>query len=71
MEESRLRSRGSMAFQRATTAFRWLRDHYVIITVVSGAILIIMGVMILSGELTQLNIQAQKLVNDLGLNFLF
>ncbi len=61
----------AVAFQRATNTFRWLRDHYVVITVISGAILIGMGILILSGELTRLNIEAQKIVNDLGLNFLF
>lgn len=61
----------ALAFDRATVAFRWLRDRWAIISVVSGAILIAMGVMILTGELTQLNIEAQKLLNELGLDFLY
>ena len=58
----------AVAFDRATTAFRWLRDRYVIVTAISGAILIVMGLMLYTGELKQLNIQAQQWLDDLGLN---
>ena len=33
----------AVAFDRATTAFRWLRDRYLLVTAVSGAMLIAMG----------------------------
>ena len=59
----------AVAFTRATTAFRWLRDHYLVITAVSGLILITMGVMLFTGELSNLNIKAQEWLDDLGLNF--
>jgi cytochrome c-type biogenesis protein len=59
----------AVAFTRMTTAFRWLRNHYLIITALSGVILIVMGVMLFTGELTQLNIKAQNWLDDLGLNF--
>ena len=59
----------AVAFTRMTTAFRWLRDHYLIITALSGLILITMGVLLFTGELTQLNIKAQDWLDDLGLNF--
>jgi cytochrome c-type biogenesis protein len=58
----------AVAFSRATTAFRWLRDRYVIVTAISGAVLITMGVLLFTGELTQLNIEAQQALNDLHLN---
>ncbi|MDX6727150.1 MAG: cytochrome c-type biosis protein [Baekduia sp.] len=61
----------AVAFDRATTAFRWLRDRHVLITAVSGAVLIIMGVLILSGELTTLNQKAQHTLSGLGLDFLY
>jgi cytochrome c-type biogenesis protein len=61
----------AVAFDRATAAFRWLRDHYVIVTAISGLILIGMGVLILSGELTRLNVQAQHLLQRLHLDFLY
>ena len=58
----------AIAFQRATRVFRWLRDHYTLITVVSGSVLILMGVLIFTGELTQLNVEAQRLLEKLGLD---
>ena len=61
----------AVAFDRATTAFRWLRDHHVIVTAISGAILIVMGLLILSGELTTLNSKAQHALSNLGLDFLY
>jgi cytochrome c-type biogenesis protein len=61
----------ALAFDRATSAFRWIRDRYLIVTAVSGCVLILMGVLILTGELTQLNVEAQRLLSDLGLDFLY
>jgi cytochrome c-type biogenesis protein len=59
----------AFAFTRAWGAFRWLRDRYVIVTAVSGVILIGMGVLLLSGELTRLNIEAQQALDKIGLDF--
>ena len=61
----------ALAFDRATSAFRWIREHYVLVTGVSGAVLVLMGVLMLTGELTRLNVQAQSLLQDLGLDFLY
>jgi cytochrome c-type biogenesis protein len=61
----------ALAFDRATTAFRWIRTRYVLVTAVSGAVLVFMGVLMLTGELTRLNIQAQALLHDMGLDFLY
>ncbi len=61
----------AVAFDRATTGFSWIRTHYMLVTAVSGAILVFMGVLMLTGELTRLNIQAQAWLNDLGLDFLY
>jgi cytochrome c-type biogenesis protein len=61
----------ALAFDRATTAFRWIRDRYLLVTAVSGCVLIAMGVLILTGELTELNVQAQRALSDLGLDFLY
>jgi cytochrome c-type biogenesis protein len=61
----------AIAFNRASGAFRWLRDHYLWVTGISGVILIVMGVLVFTGELTQLNAQAQKLLNDIGLDFIY
>ena len=61
----------AVAFHRATTVFRWLRDRYVIITAVSGAVLIAMGVLIFTGEMTALNTDAQRFLEKLGLDGLY
>jgi cytochrome c-type biogenesis protein len=59
----------AVAFTRMTTAFRWLRDRYLIITAISGVILIAMGVLLFTGELQRLNIEAQNALDNLGINF--
>jgi cytochrome c-type biogenesis protein len=59
----------AIAFTRATSAFRWLRDRYLIITAISGVVLIAMGVLLFTGELTTLNLKAQNALDDVGLNF--
>ena len=61
----------AIAFDRATTAFGWIREHYMLVTALSGCVLIVMGTLILTGELTQLNVQAQKALSNLGLDFLY
>jgi cytochrome c-type biogenesis protein len=58
----------ALAFSRMTTAFAVIKRHYAAIMAGAGAILIAMGVLILTGEFFQLNVQAQRLTSDLGLN---
>jgi cytochrome c-type biogenesis protein len=59
----------AVAFTRMTAAFRWLRDRYLVVTAISGCVLIAMGVLLFTGELARLNIEAQRALDDLGLNF--
>ena len=61
----------AVAFDRATGAWKWLRDHYLAVTCISGAILIVMGIMILTGEITRLNVEAQKFLDGLGLDGIY
>jgi cytochrome c-type biogenesis protein len=61
----------SLAFDRATGAFRWIRDRYLVVTAISGVVLIIMGTLMLTGELTRLNIEAQQFLERIGLDFLY
>lgn len=61
----------ALAFDRATSAFAWIRNRYLLVTAVSGCVLIAMGVLILTGELTELNVRAQRALSDLGLDFLY
>jgi cytochrome c-type biogenesis protein len=57
----------ALAFDRFTGAFRWLRDHYTVITVVSGAILVAVGVLVYQHEMTRLAAEARDLADSLGL----
>jgi cytochrome c-type biogenesis protein len=59
----------ALAFSRVTGVFRFFRDHYAVITVVSGVILVAMGVLLWTNELTRLNNDALTLLDNLGLNF--
>jgi cytochrome c-type biogenesis protein len=59
----------SLAFSRMTTAFDAVKRHYAVIIGAGGAILIVMGVLVYTGELFQLNIEAQQLLDSVGLNF--
>jgi cytochrome c-type biogenesis protein len=61
----------AIAFNRMTTVFAVVKRHYAAIVATGGAILVVMGVLIWTGELTQLNIEAQKLLNSVGLDFLY
>ena len=58
----------AVAFNRATTTFSWLRDRWTIVTAISGVVLIAMGVLLLTGELTRLNVEAQQALDSIGLN---
>ncbi len=61
----------AVAFNRMTTVFTVVKRHYAAIVATGGAILVVMGVLIVTGELTQMNIEAQKLLNSIGLDFLY
>jgi len=58
----------ALAFSHMATAFDAVKRHYTVIVAIGGLILIGMGVLILTGAFEQLNIEAQKLTNSLGLN---
>jgi cytochrome c-type biogenesis protein len=59
----------AVAFSQMTTAFTVVKRHYQAIVAVGGAILIAMGVLIWTGELFQLNIEAQNWLETVGLDF--
>ncbi|HEY3019003.1 MAG TPA: cytochrome c biogenesis protein CcdA [Solirubrobacteraceae bacterium] len=61
----------AVLFDRATGAWRWLRDRYLIVTAVSGLVLVVMGVLIFTNELTRLNSSAQDFLGNLGLDFIY
>jgi cytochrome c-type biogenesis protein len=59
----------ALAFSQMTTAFAVVKRHYQAIVAVGGLILIAMGVLIWTGELFQLNIEAQNWMEQAGLDF--
>jgi cytochrome c-type biogenesis protein len=59
----------ALAFTSVTGFFKFFRDHYAEITVISGVILIAFGVLLYTNEVTRLNAEVQQWLNDLGLNF--
>jgi cytochrome c-type biogenesis protein len=59
----------ALAFSRMTTAFAVVKRHYQAIVAVGGVILIAMGILILSGNITQLNIEVQSWMESSGLDF--
>jgi cytochrome c-type biogenesis protein len=59
----------AIAFSRMTSAFEAVKRHYRAIMAAGGAVLIVMGVLVYTNELFQLNIEAQKLLDRVGLNF--
>jgi cytochrome c-type biogenesis protein len=59
----------ALAFSQMTTAFAVVKRHYQAIVAVGGAILIGMGILIWTGELFQLNIEAQNWLESAGLDF--
>jgi cytochrome c-type biogenesis protein len=59
----------ALAFSTVSGFFRFFRDHYTAITVVSGVVLVAMGVLLFTNELTRLNSEALTLMDDLGINF--
>ena len=58
----------ALAFSHVTGFFRFFRDHFAVITAVSGVILVVMGALLFAGELTRLNNEALALMERLGIN---
>ena len=54
----------ALAFTQVTRIFRFFRDHYGVITAVGGVVLVAMGVLLYTNELTELN----AWLTDLGVN---
>jgi cytochrome c-type biogenesis protein len=59
----------AVAFSRATTAFAVVKRHYQAIVATGGLILIAMGILIWTGQLTMLNSEAESWLSSLGFDF--
>jgi cytochrome c-type biogenesis protein len=58
----------ALAFSQMTAAFAVVKRHYQAIVAVGGVILIGMGILILTGELTRLNVELEKWASEVGLD---
>jgi cytochrome c-type biogenesis protein len=56
-----------LAFGTATSAFTVVKRHYPVVIGVGGAVLIGMGILMWTGEFTQLNVTVSHWLSDLGL----
>jgi cytochrome c-type biogenesis protein len=59
----------AFAFNRMTSAFAVVKRHYTALIAIGGVILIAMGILIWTGELFRLNIEIQRWMTDLGIDF--
>jgi cytochrome c-type biogenesis protein len=59
----------ALAFGRMSSAFAVVKRHYAVVIAAGGIVLIAMGVLIWTGEFFRLNVEAQQLLDDLGLDF--
>lgn len=59
----------AVAFSQMTTAFAVVKRHYQAIVAVGGLILIAMGILIWTGELSRLNTEVINWMESLGVNF--
>jgi cytochrome c-type biogenesis protein len=56
-----------IAFARAMGAFRWVRDHYVVIRVISGVTLITLGLLLFFGKDWWLHVMLNRALDAVGL----
>jgi cytochrome c-type biogenesis protein len=56
-----------VAFARAMGAFRWLRDRYTVIQVVSGVVLVALGLLLFFHRDWWLHVALNRVLDDLGL----
>lgn len=56
-----------VAFARAMGAFRWLRDHYTVIQVASGATLVVLGLLLFFHRDWWLRVLVNRLLDRVGL----
>jgi cytochrome c-type biogenesis protein len=59
----------ALAFDASMRTFRFFKRHYASIQFASGLVLVGMGVLVMTGELFRLNIEAQRFLDRFDLNF--
>jgi cytochrome c-type biogenesis protein len=58
----------ALAFERMTGALAVVKRHFPVIIGIGGAVMIVLGVLIVTGEFTVLNAEANKLLQGTGLD---
>ncbi len=58
----------ALAFERMTSALAVVKRHFPVIIGIGGAVMIVLGVLILTGEFTVLNAEANRLLEGTGLD---
>lgn len=58
----------ALAFERMTTALGVVKRHFPLIIAFGGAVMILLGLLIVTGEFTVLNSRASELTGELGLS---
>jgi cytochrome c-type biogenesis protein len=59
----------AVAFDAASRSFAFFKRHHAAIQLGSGAVLVAMGVLVLTNQLFRLNIEMQQFLDGFGLNF--
>jgi cytochrome c-type biogenesis protein len=59
----------AIAFGRATTAFEFVKRHYAAIMATGGVVLVAMGILVFTGELTRLNNDLLEMLDGAGIDF--
>lgn len=59
----------ALAFSKMTSAFAVIKRHYGVVIMVGGLVLIAMGILIWTGELSRINIEIQQWSQETGLDF--
>ena len=57
----------ALAFERMTEALAVVKRHFPVVIAIGGAVMIVLGVLILTGEFTILNAKANEITGTLGL----
>ncbi|MBI2691957.1 MAG: cytochrome c biogenesis protein CcdA [Solirubrobacterales bacterium] len=60
----------AIAFSNATNSFSFFKRHYTAIQLGSGAVLVAMGVLVITGELFRMSIAAQAFLQKTGLDWI-
>ena len=59
----------ALAWDAAQRSFRFFKRHYGPLQVGAGVVLVVMGVLVFTGELFRLNVEIQRALDGLGVNF--